>query len=453
MEFLDKLKALITEVEKSKGTVQPFDFAEAKKPYTPPDRSLEADVLNLLKAGFGARKISLKLDIPLTTARALVMKLRAQNPDLVVPTKAFNEVEDRIVELAKAGFSPKEISAQVGKSPENIRYYFKKYNIPFPVPPLCGTLSDAEIDAFVNQEVLKTVRMDPPTKYAKGSLLERRGGMVPTVRLGKYASMEEKPKSTLRVIAILPDAHAKPKGRKDTFDPNARFVIAGKFINDLRPTNVVCLGDFADMESLSSYDKGKASFEGRRYKRDIKAAVDAQKAMFKEIDNRDEIKFDMLYGNHEIRINRAVNDDPHLDETLSLDDLKYKDYWDNLHDFKSIAMIEGIGFTHYFPNGLMDRAIGGENVAKAMMKKYPGFSLVQGHRHDLQVAFDTLADGRQIFGLVAGCFLDLEQREDYMSETVQKTWRRCITVLRETPTGSWDIEVVSLERLTDMYGE
>lgn len=433
MEFLDKLKALIADVEKSKGTVQPIDFSgkENDKSYTPPDRSLEEDILNLLKVGLGSKKIALKLDIPLTTARALIIKLRAQHPELTVPTQAFNEAEEKIVELARQGLTPKEISAQVGKSPENVRYYFNKHNIPFPVPVtgVCTGLGKADVHKA--------------TAEAFTRALEEH-----------FSSHPVKPSNPkLRVIAILPDAHAKPKGRKDTFEPNARFTIAGKFINDLRPTRVVCLGDFADMESLSSYDKGKASFEGRRYKKDIKAAVDAQKALFKEIDNRDEIKFDILYGNHEIRINRAVNDDPHLDETLSLDDLKYKDYWDNLHDFKSIAMIEGIGFTHYFPNGLMDRAIGGENVAKAMMKKYPGFSLVQGHRHDLQVAFDTLADGRQIFGLVAGCFLDLEQHEDYMSETVQKTWRRCITVLRETPAGSWDVEIVSLERLTQMYGE
>lgn len=423
MEFLDKLKALIADVEKSKGTLQPLDFSDKNdKPYTPPDRSLEADVLNLLKAGLGAKKIALKLDIPLTTARALTVKLRAQNPNLPNP-KTHNEkpeVEEQIVNLAKIGMSAKEIGEYVSKSAENVRYYLKKNNL--------------------------------PTVHTPAAIVDNTGAAFYEA-LEKH--FEQKPKAKkpkLRTIVILPDAHAKPKGRRDTFEPNARFTLAGKFINELRPTNVVCLGDFADMESLSSYDKGKASFEGRRYKRDLKAAIDAQKALFKEVSNRDQITFDMLYGNHEARINRAVNDDPYLDETLSLDDLKYKEYWDNVHDFKSIAMIEGIGFTHYFPNGLMDRAIGGENVAKAMMKKYPGFSLVQGHRHDLQVAYDTLADGRQIFGLVAGCFLDLEQHEDYMSTTVQKTWRRCLTVLRETPTGSWDIEIVSLERLTDMYG-
>ena len=36
-----------------------------------------------------------------------------------------------------------------------------------------------------------------------------------------------------------------------------------------KPDVVVCLGDWFDMASLSSHDKGKKSFEGRRYKQDV----------------------------------------------------------------------------------------------------------------------------------------------------------------------------------------
>ena len=46
----------------------------------------------------------------------------------------------------------------------------------------------------------------------------------------------------------------------------------GKYIVDKKPDVIVQIGDFADMPSLSSYDVGKKSFEGRRYKDDIEAA-------------------------------------------------------------------------------------------------------------------------------------------------------------------------------------
>lgn len=49
----------------------------------------------------------------------------------------------------------------------------------------------------------------------------------------------------------------------------------GQFILDERPDVIVCAGDLADMPSLSSYDKGKKSFEGRRYSADIAAVRDA----------------------------------------------------------------------------------------------------------------------------------------------------------------------------------
>lgn len=59
-----------------------------------------------------------------------------------------------------------------------------------------------------------------------------------------------------KTILVIPDAHASPKHN------NSRFDILGKFILDRQPDIIVNIGDFADMEALCSYDKGKASFEG-----------------------------------------------------------------------------------------------------------------------------------------------------------------------------------------------
>ena len=73
-------------------------------------------------------------------------------------------------------------------------------------------------------------------------------------------------------IMVLPDVQAKPG---IDFSYLRRY---GQYMLDKRPDVVVCIGDFADMPSLSSYDKGKKSFEGRRYKRDIEAAQFAMQA-------------------------------------------------------------------------------------------------------------------------------------------------------------------------------
>ena len=50
---------------------------------------------------------------------------------------------------------------------------------------------------------------------------------------------------------VMGDPHCTPKAS------NERFLWAGKFAHDLRPNTIICMGDFASMDSLSSYDIGK----------------------------------------------------------------------------------------------------------------------------------------------------------------------------------------------------
>ena len=57
---------------------------------------------------------------------------------------------------------------------------------------------------------------------------------------------------------VIPDCQVTP----DTPTDHLRWI--GEYMVEKKPDLVVCLGDFADMESLSSYDIGKKSYEGRR---------------------------------------------------------------------------------------------------------------------------------------------------------------------------------------------
>lgn len=67
---------------------------------------------------------------------------------------------------------------------------------------------------------------------------------------------------------ILPDCQCKDGV------PTEHLTWAGKYAAEKKPSTIVCLGDFADMPSLSTYDVGKKSFEGRRYTIDIECAKD-----------------------------------------------------------------------------------------------------------------------------------------------------------------------------------
>ena len=121
-------------------------------------------------------------------------------------------------------------------------------------------------------------------------------------------------------LLVIGDPHAHPD-----YD-NSRFTALGKFIAKERPEYIVCIGDMADLPSLSSYDKGTKGFEGRRYMKDVNAVIDAQTKLFapiKKIRNY-KPKLYMTLGNHEDRISRAINSTPELDGTIGIDDLKYK---------------------------------------------------------------------------------------------------------------------------------
>ena len=78
-------------------------------------------------------------------------------------------------------------------------------------------------------------------------------------------------------LLIIGDPHAN-----HDYD-NDRFTALGKYIVQEKPEYVVCLGDMADMPSLSSYDKGTKGFEGRRYSKDVAAVIDAQEKLFAPI--------------------------------------------------------------------------------------------------------------------------------------------------------------------------
>jgi len=252
-------------------------------------------------------------------------------------------------------------------------------------------------------------------------------------------------------LLIIPDCHAHPE-----YD-NDRFAALGKFIMAERPDVIVCLGDFADMPSLSSYDKGKKSFEGRRYKKDIEAAIDAQEKLFaplkaynarkrKNKEKQYKPKLHLTLGNHEARINVATNDNPELDGILSIDDLQYKKFGWRLTPYREKLHLEGIAFSHYFPSGLMGRPIGGVNQARSLITKQH-VSCVAGHSHIFDHAEQTIGDeeGTKIFGLSAGCYSHMGQIEGWNKDTAALWWHG-VVILEDVSDGYYDTMTAITQR-------
>lgn len=229
----------------------------------------------------------------------------------------------------------------------------------------------------------------------------------------------------------------------------------GKYILEKRPDVIVCIGDFADMPSLSSYDVGKKSFEGRRYCADIDASHYAMNALMEPISTYNmsqrrkkkapyKPRMVMTLGNHENRINRAINDDPKLDGVLSTNDLKYEEYGWEVHPFLEVVIIDGVAYSHYFVTGVAGRAAG---TAAAQLRK-TNMSCFAGHQQGKQIAYASRADGSTITSIISGsCY---EHDEDYMGPQGNKHWRG-FWVLHDVNDGTFDEMPVSLDYLKKKY--
>lgn len=251
-------------------------------------------------------------------------------------------------------------------------------------------------------------------------------------RMAKVSNTAEHKK-----IFVIPDVQAKPGVPLD------HLKWAGKYIAEKRPDIVVCLGDFADMPSLSLYDKGKRTFEGRRYKADVSAAHDAMERLMTPILQANGYKPELILtlGNHEDRINRATLDDAKLDGTIGIHDLGYADWGWDVVNFLAVREIQGINFSHYFYNPNSGKPYAGTAHTKL---KNIGLSFVMGHQQGIDVATRELPNGKRQFGIVAGSFY--QHHEEYKGPQGNGHWQGCL-MLNEARDGEFDLMQISLNYL------
>lgn len=247
---------------------------------------------------------------------------------------------------------------------------------------------------------------------------------------------------------VVPDQHAHPD------HDNIRAEYLAKLTIEVQPDVVVNLGDTIDLASLSSYDKGKRSFVGRSYSADLNSHLEFQSRWWDPVRARKKkLPYRVvLEGNHEHRIEKALDLSPELQDTIGFQDFDFNSYYDEVvrydGDSPGIISLDGVLFSHYLVSGLMGRPVGGIHPASSLLQKSLQ-SCVVGHSHTVDYSVATSAGGRKLHGLVAGVFTDYNF--DWAGVVNNLYWRG-VVILNAVENGQFDPEFVSMKRLESMYG-
>lgn len=251
-----------------------------------------------------------------------------------------------------------------------------------------------------------------------------------------------------KIHLVIPDGHAKP----GTSHERASYLSG--LIRDVRPDVVVDMGDGADMPSLATYDKGKRNFVGRTYRADVDAFLEFQDRLWAPVKrSKKKLPFRViLEGNHEHRIERALDLEPILEGTISLSDLERERNYDVIVPYDGTVpgciTIDGITYGHYMVSGVSGRPLSGEHHGYSLLAKRFASSTV-GHSHLLDYSLRHDGKGRPLHGLVAGCYIDYDM--EWAGE-MQNLWWSGVIIKRNVSDGDYDPEFVSLDRLRKEYG-
>lgn len=254
---------------------------------------------------------------------------------------------------------------------------------------------------FSSREIAKIVFGSETKKSSVQDILNRQEISTPTT------TQDDKAKK----IMFIPDCQVR-----DGVDMTYLDAI-GQYLIDKKPDVVVNIGDFFDMPSLSSYDKGKTSFEGRRLQKDIEAGKEGMRRLLaplrqyqKNFRNGSNPSYTprMVFclGNHEERLKRVSSNNSEFEGFIGYHLLELENDW-QVYDFLKPVNIQGINFVHYLSNPMTGKPYGG-NAASQL--KNVGASFCVGHKQTLEVAIQPVLDGTMRLGIIAGACLTPEHR-------------------------------------------
>lgn len=192
---------------------------------------------------------------------------------------------------------------------------------------------------------------------------------------------------------ILPDVHLDEETPEE-------YLPVKKLIKDLKPDEIVLLGDFMDVSSLSAWDLDKKRrMEGQRY---IFEVVTANKEL--DFLQKHSKKITYLEGNHEDRVNRYLDKYPEMEgliepkKVLKLKKRKIKWYkYNELYQIGKFYLTHGMYITiHHAKKHLLSL----------------GCNIIYGHTHGAQTHLQNMKMQLPHMAYGLGCLCNKEP--DYM---------------------------------------
>ncbi len=212
-----------------------------------------------------------------------------------------------------------------------------------------------------------------------------------------------------------------------------------KFMKTRKWDYYINLGDFMDLDVVSSHSAGKLrQVEGKRLKIDYdkgNKVLDRHQKIVKANNKR--AKFVLLEGNHEFRIERYLDINPAGQGYLEVENaLKLKE-----RGFKYVRCYktgETFKLGHaYFHHGLYCN----DAHAKKHVMHF-GKNIFYGHLHDIQsYTIVQHGDGNSLVGQSLGCLCEYEQ--SYIKGNPKK-WQQAFAIFQFFPDGTFTYNVIRI---------
>lgn len=217
--------------------------------------------------------------------------------------------------------------------------------------------------------------------------------------------------------------------------------------------NIVCVGDFLTLDSLSTHETPGSKADRTRpdLEAEFESAKDAQEILFRNVKipkkNRHITK-----GNHEHRFDRWAQANPSIASAIRFNSSSgLSDHWGSVRKYGEWAHVRGIGYTHVPFDG-MGKPISGIWRTRTAALCSPS-SVIFGHSHNMQFSCVPLfGSNNGVRCALSGPAFQDAALPNYAKNT-QSGWMYGVILVNPMgPNKGFTFNWLSMKELENFYG-